>query len=54
MTFIAWLGGEFFIACFVQNVRMAVSDFCIFIEGDAPAGSRNWKAWAVVKSMWLR
>jgi len=46
---------QFFIEWFVENVRMAVNvlDVCIVIEGDTPAGSKNWKAWAVITSVWL-
>lgn len=44
---------QFFIACLSQNVGKAVLYVCILIQGDAPNGSTNWKAWAAVTSVWL-
>ena len=52
MTFIA-RAATVFHCMLVSECRKGLFPVCIFIEGDAPAGSKNWKAWAAVRSVWL-
>lgn len=43
---------QFLIVCFVQNLRMARFRRLHICQGRRP-GRRNWKAWAVVRNVWL-
>lgn len=52
MTFIAWAATVFH-CMLVPECRKDRLYVCIFIQGDAPNGSTNWKAWAAVTSVWL-